>query len=565
MCRRAERRIGAAMEQELVAKVVGAGPLIRAMCEGIGLREVIDENLEWDERRCKLSPGERIQALIVNILTSRRPLYRVWEGFTETDYELVLGAGVTPEDVNDDALGRALDKLQACEARLVFSLVATRALIHEQVEHRFLHWDSTTRSLYGDYPTATGQSAVRPARGHSKDKRPDLKQIVLTLLCNREGMPLCGQVRDGNSSDKKANGEMIAELCRWFSPAELKKLVYVADSALVTGPNLKALEQAELRFVSRLPENYGVAAVAKQAAWAGPWQPMGTISPRRGAAEYWASEQLGVIEQRSYRLVAYRSDHLDERKAKTLEHELQVEQHELTEAAAQLAARRFSCAADAQAAAAAWLKQHENARHVLTATVAEAAERQKQSHRGRPRKDEQPVWLSYYRVTATVGERKQQLVQAELQRRSAFVLITNLSAQDFPAERLLSEYKSQTALEQRFHFLKDPAFVDAFFLHKPERVEALGYVLLMACLVFSLLERRVRQAGRPLSTLSRGQLANPTGAEILHHVKGVLAVVVDQRRRALVVGAFRKPFLEILEMAGFDERIYTEVPLREFR
>jgi hypothetical protein len=37
-------------------------------------------------------------------------------------------------------------------------------------------------------------------------------------------------VRDGNSSDKKANGEMIEALCQWFSPAELRRSVYVALS-----------------------------------------------------------------------------------------------------------------------------------------------------------------------------------------------------------------------------------------------------------------------------------------------------------------------------------------------
>lgn len=546
-------------------KVVGAAPLIRAMCEAIGLREVIDENVEWDDRRCKLSPGERIQALILDLLTGRQPLYHVWESFEQTDYELLLGAGVVPEDLNDDALGRALDKLQAADARLVFSLVAARALVNEQVEHRFLHWDSTTRSLYGEYPTATGMGAVKPARGHSKDKRPDLKQIVLAVLGNREGIPLCGEVRDGNSSDKKANGEMIAELCRWFSPEEMRHLVYVADSALVTGPNLQALHEAKLRFLSRLPETYNLSAQAKAAAWSEPWQSIGKLSHRRDAAEYWASEQAGIIDGRTYRLVVYRSDHLDERKTKTMERQLQAEQKQLLSDAAELARRRFACSADAQAASDIWLKTRADTWHNLTTSVETVRERLKQDHRGRPRKDEQPAWSDYYRVQVTVGDRDHQRVRAELQRRSAFVLITTLSADEFPAHQLLTEYKQQISLEQRFHFVKDPAFVDAFFLHKPERVEALGYVLLMACLVFSLLERRVRRAGKPLDTPSRGKLDNPTGFEILHHMRGAIVVPVDPHHRELhVTISFRKPFHAILEMAGFDDRVYTQVPHRGY-
>jgi len=62
----------------------------------------------------------------------------------------------------------------------------------------------------------------------------------------------------------------------------------------------------------------------------------------------------------------------------------------------------------------------------------------------------------------------------------------------------------QTSIEQRFHFLKDPLFVDVLFLHKPERVEAPGYVLLMVRQVFATGERQVRAAGRPRCSRRRG-------------------------------------------------------------
>ena len=545
--------------------MVGAAPLVRAMCEAIGLRTLIDQQLEWDEARCKLSPGERIQALILNILTGHQPLYRVWESFEDTDCELLLGRGVAPEDLNDDALARALDKLHAAGPARVFSQLALHVLSQEaEGLPRFLHWDSTTRSLFGEYPTATGEGAVLPTHGHSKDKRPDLKQIVLALLGTRDGLSLWGEIRDGNSSDKKANAEMIAELCRCFSPEELRQCVYVADSALVTGPNLQRLADAKLRFISRLPESFGVAGEVKAAAWtAGTWEALGTISPRRHAAEYWASEQSGVIEDRTYRLVVYRSSHLDARKARTFQKELDRERQALTEEAEALARQRFACPADADAAAQAWITRHADAWHSLTAPTVETQERQKRSRRGRPRKGEPPVWQTVYRLQPSVGSPDPQRLQAERQRRATFVLITDLPASTCSARELLMEYKAQVSLEQRFHFLKDPAVVDAFFLKKPERVEALGYVLLMACLVFSVLERRVRQANRPLPSPSRGSLANPTGYEILRHLRGIIAITVaPHRRHAQVSPRFRPAFRAILAMAGFSESVYTDVPLR---
>lgn len=103
-----------------------------------------------------------------------------------------------------------------------------------------------------------------------------------------------------------------------------------------------------------------------------------------------------------------------------------------------------------------------------------------------------------YRVRLTIGAVNAQRVQA-----ATFVLITNLPATPFDACRLLEEYKGQTVMEQRFRFLKDLTFVDALSGQKTERVEALGYVLLLAQLVLSFIERRARQTP-PLPTPTPG-------------------------------------------------------------
>jgi len=547
------------------ARVVGAGPLVGAIAREIGLVEIVDRNVAWDPVRSKLSPGELILALVLNLLTSRQPLYKVWLDFHETDIELLLGEGIELEDVNDDALGRALDKFQAGGARRIFSMVAAQALAQEEVERRFLHWDSTSKSLYGEYSTATGEGAAKPAYGYSKDHRPDLKQIIMTLFCNREGIPLVGEVRDGNSSDKKLNNEMIGQLVEMFSPGELRELVYVADSALVTDDNLKALSAAEVRFLSRLPETYRAAAEAKALAWEGEWTTIGRISPQKGAAEYLASEQRGVVAGRDYRLVIYRSSHLDKRKAKSLERELVAERERLGKEAAVLANQRFFCREDAEAAGQAWLKENSAGFHSLSLTVSETREQRKRARRGRPRRDEDPEWEAFYQLQVEIGPRLEERVQAEQERRSAFVLITDLAPEEFPADRLLLEYKAQTSVEQRFRFLKDPSFVDAFYLQKPERVEALGYVMMLAALVFSLLERRIRRSEQPLVTPARGPLKNPTGREILQNIKSAMVTVTGRLERRLSIPRyFRSPLQAVLTMAGFDERIYTEVPVRRF-
>ncbi len=542
----------------LEARIVDAGPLIRAICEQLDVCGVLDRALPWDDRRCKLSPGRRILALILCCFLRQRPLYRVSQGLELTDCELLLGRGVTPEDLNDDALGRALDKLAAAGPRAIFAALCARAIALEGVEDRFVHWDSTSRSFYGDYGGQPGPDTLHITWGYSKDHRPDLKQILLSLLANREGFPLWGAVHDGNASDKKLNTQTLAELAAAFSPDQLRQRTYVADSAFVTADNLAAAASSGLNFLSRLPESYAAAKQAKDAAWAGPWQALGPISPRRQAALYHVSEQQGVVHGRTYRLVVYRSSQLDQRKERTLQAELERDRAALEQQAAQLARRRFACRADAEAAAAAWAATATY--HQVQTEVQEEQLRQKRPGPGRPRKGEQPTFVTVYRVQAGVAGLDEARVEQERQQRSTFVLITNVPQQELSARDLLLEYKHQGSLERRFAFLKDPEIVDSFFLKRPERIEALGYVLLMVCLIFSILERRVRQTTEPLPTVARGLVHNPTGLEVLRNLPATVIRFADGTRALSVPPAFRPTLDAVLQRTNIPITVYTQVP-----
>nr|WP_242848319.1 DUF4277 domain-containing protein [Sulfobacillus thermosulfidooxidans] len=91
----------------------------------------MNQTVAWDLQRCHLSPGERIFALVLNLLTARQPLYRVHEPCQLTDVPLLFGVGCTTDDY--DALGRTLDKVAAADDVSIFSAVAARALLHDHV------------------------------------------------------------------------------------------------------------------------------------------------------------------------------------------------------------------------------------------------------------------------------------------------------------------------------------------------------------------------------------------------------------------------------------------------
>jgi len=66
----------------------------------------------------------------------RTALYRVGRVLARQDLPVLLGPGVAADDLNDDALGRALDKLAAARAATVFHSVAARVWAHERVPMR---------------------------------------------------------------------------------------------------------------------------------------------------------------------------------------------------------------------------------------------------------------------------------------------------------------------------------------------------------------------------------------------------------------------------------------------
>ncbi|NPV54932.1 MAG: transposase, partial [Firmicutes bacterium] len=97
------------------------------------------------------------------------------------------------------------------------------------------------------------------------------------------------------------------------------------------------------------------------------------------------------------------------------------------------------------------------------------------------------------------------------------MLITN-DLQMKPPD-VLREYKEQIGVETTFKFLKDPTYLDAIYLKKESRIEALAYVLLLALLIHRILQRRVRKAleteGSHMVVAGGVKTTAPTGNRIL--------------------------------------------------
>jgi transposase len=164
---------------------------------------------------------------------------------------------LTRASLNDYRLGPILDALFAANLNTVFSAVALNALGVYAIPTPWLHQDTTTIALYGAYkdePQTPG--APRPAYGHSKDGRDDLKQVLLSLGVRGEGgIPLRVGLRDGNRSDSVETPVAIEE-CLALGLEGIRGIV--ADSKAYSRRTLGLCLEHKIDLITLVPRTCAV-------------------------------------------------------------------------------------------------------------------------------------------------------------------------------------------------------------------------------------------------------------------------------------------------------------------
>jgi len=109
--------------------------------------------------------------------------------------------------------------------------------------------------------------------GHSKDRRPDLKQIMYGMMMSGDGgVPVFGEALDGNTSDTAATADFFRRLRHLVE--DPRKVVCVSDCKGWSGSVVAMIQAHGMRLLSRLPRNHGIYSeiLAK------PWKPDGKIA-----------------------------------------------------------------------------------------------------------------------------------------------------------------------------------------------------------------------------------------------------------------------------------------------
>lgn len=482
-------------KSQLESLELGCLPILNSFIERMQLEALFSKHLPSPSlpgREPAIAPAKVLLVLIRNILLSSAPLYAVsqWLGGFVPDC-----FGLQPDDLalfNDDRLGRHLDLLFAAPQAALLTDIVLQVIRVFAIDLSQFHQDTTSLRFCGNYQRSTPDDAAPHITfGYSKDHRPDLKQLVWSLVVSSDNaVPIHFHLYPGNTTDDQVHQQT------WMTLRQLvgsENFWYVGDSKLASRENMVFIAEKGGTFLSVLPRTRGEVAWFYDHLRTGtiPWQEVRRQrNPRRkGAGDNvyhgWESSQRSA---EGFRILWFRS-------SQKLEHDQKSREQRLTAARKRLEqlsnnTHRYATGVVLQKAA---------DKIVTHLRVGEFFHLRVQSFQQQERKQVKPgrpgpntVYQDVVKECYTlVVEEDADAIKAAACRDGMFPLITNNKTATLA--EVLEKYKYQPFLEKRHEQLKSVLEVAPVWLKKPERVASLLLLYYVALLLYSLVERELRQ------------------------------------------------------------------------
>jgi transposase len=491
--------------------------IVAAMCQDLKIAEKINTRIDKPNDKRVVSTGKAVIAMILNGLgfTNRR-LYLTHQFFETKPVETLLGEPINASDITDYTLGHALDEISDYGSSKLFAEVSFEIALENNLLGTLNHLDTTSISVHGQYDVRPDEDAepaiINITYGHSKDHRPDLKQVVLSLVVNGpSAIPLFMEPLNGNSSDKSSFHETIKKVNAFKKQIDMEKnFKWVADSALY---GEKLLKQSDILWLTRVPETIKEAKKLvlksdEEISW-------NQIENGYKIAPF--TSNYGDVEQRW--LLIY-SEQAYQRERKTFEKGMAKKDEALKKDLWHLSNEIFDCEKDAEAVLKKSVKK--NPLYVINGQVVPIM---KYETKGRPIAGQEKI-ISGFKIESSF-ERNATQINNILNSKGRFILATNdMDTDVFSDEKILAEYKEQQSVEGGFRFIKDPWFmVDSIFLKSPKRIEALMMVMTLCLMVYNIAQYKLRQALHEKNETIPNQLnkpvKNPTMRWIFQLMEGI--------------------------------------------
>jgi len=391
--------------------------------------------------------------------------------------------------VGDDKLGRALDRLFSADRATLQTRIVLAVMNGFDLTMERIHNDTTSVMVRGAYD-GQNPKAVQLKRGHSKERRPDLKQLVYSLCVTNDGaVPVHFKAYDGNQTD---DGIHLETWNRLRTLLQHPHFIYVADCKLCTEKNLRTIDGERGFFVTVVPKNRSEVATFTEAVLAGDvrWEEILRKRADRDKKAFDVIEcAVGPYHLREGFIVYwYRSSQKKKRDARDREERIE----RTIERLESLDLRRMrgpKTDAAIRSRVDEVIAQHGAEEWVTVEIKWDTVEKFKAITRGKPTAD-----TIFRRIIHRVPRLHVSTDAANIARSAAmdgiFPLTTNTKEKPVDVFKI---YKYQPRIEKRHALLKSTLEVAPIWLKKNTRIEALMFLEFLGQMVAALIERELRQ------------------------------------------------------------------------
>lgn len=479
---------------------IGHLGIVVGVFDTLEIGKYIDEVIP-KTRHHHITHGTGIKSLSLNGLGyNEGRLSLMPDFFEDIATERLLGKGIMAKHLNEYALGETLDAIAEYGPTRLFTGIVLRMMEKLPLDAQRLHHDTTSISVTGEYDREFKTRIIEIVRGHSKDHRDDLKQFVISLVTNQDGIPVFMEPLSGNVSDKKI---LLKSIQAVRSNLVTQQTIYhMADSAFYTSENIQSLGQ-HCFWISHVPMTITEAKelVASEVSWTS------CEDIRYKFAVY--DSVYGGIQQR---WVLFHSAEQQKRVDAKLMSRLEKQMKKDKTALKKLCSKGFACEPDARAVVERWYAR--NPRYCIEDVTVTSGHQRKSGKRGRPLTNE--LCEVVYRVSCKIAL-DEKWVSRTREQAGRFILTSNDTSID--PETMLEYYKEQNSVERGFRFLKDKRFhISEVYLKNENRIAALSMLMVLCLLLYSVAEWLFRKILKELNATVMNPRNKPTARPTMKRV-----------------------------------------------
>ena len=548
-------------KEKIIRLYVGELPLIKNIIERLGLKEIFAKYIK-PHRNEKIPAVDSLMILLFNITCGRQPLYELEEWVEHINPKIFGYNSFKKGVINDDRFGKALYKLYLADRATMMTEIVISMVKLTNLDLSQIHNDSTTIKAYGKIPGRT-RTGLKLEYGHSKDHRPDLKQIVYNLTISADGaVPIHYKTYEGSRTDDTTHIETWNTLCKI---AGNTSFLYVADSKVCTRKQLSHIVGHGGRVVTIIPETWAEVGAFKNELRRKKKRRI--IIWRRVIPEH--SDQIEYFScykgdhrtvKDNYKIHWIFSSKKKKRDQADREKVLKKTEYDLADLSGKLNTRKLKTKKDILNKVNGILDERgvKDYFHVTLTEIRE--EYKKQIGFGRPGRETKfrTVSKKIYSISYT---RNRKTLKEEKNVDGIFPLLS--TDPNLIAKEALLAYKYQPRLEKRFTQFKSIHNAAPLFFKKIERVEGIMFLFFIALILQGIIEREVRCKMKDKNIIAlpvypENRIAyHPTTAKIFDRFDGISIYHLKQGRKIKIykdeLSELQK---EIINILGMSEKEY---------